>query len=80
MKDKVTIEIDTEEGNTEQTIIIAWREEPGKRGKPVEWYYECKGWEGTALEFSCSGIAPIEEDIKAILKQELCEAVDQLRQ
>jgi len=81
MKDKVTIEIDTEEGNTEQTVIISWREVPGgKRGRPVEWYYECKGWEGTALEVAMAGIVPIEEDIKAILKEEICRVIERLRQ
>ena len=76
MKTRVTIELNTAEDTVEKTILVTWREHNAFH-KP-NWFYKCDGYDGNSWEHSLSGFAPISEDIKEILKQILCEAVDKM--
>lgn len=82
MKTRVTIELNdnAEDGVIEKSIFIAWCEQEGWAGLGVrkEWWYKCEGWDGYSIQTATSGVAPIDMDIKEILKQVLCEAVDKL--
>ena len=82
MKTIVTLELNNyaENGIIEKAIVLTWSEVilPISRKETLEWVYECKGWEGDCLQVSIGGTAPIDMDIKEILKEIVCEKIDEM--
>ena len=79
INDKIVIELGL---SGQKSILITWETVPriSAYGPQTQWFYEYKGWKDSSLECALSGTAPIDKDIKAILKQVLCEAVDKMEE
>ena len=84
MKTRVTIELNdnAEDGIIEKSIVVVWCEQHTyhPHSPKREWWYKCEGYDGYALQRSLCGTAPIKEDIKEILKQIFCEAIDHMEE